>query len=157
MVYFYPYLPILLIVFAYRIADKLYDGKPQGAYRKEQFLLRSILGSFLFTGGLAIVQTYWGQTIPDAWFERSRYIRNLYVNIFPEESKSQNYRVSATIACGEDEFGNRAYFLHEATLPNGKKFELQIGEREVRLFEIVICKDWDDVRWGIELTNLPAD
>jgi len=101
-------------------------------------------------------------------FEKAEYTTQYYVNLFPKNSDSKNYRVKADIysVVSENSYTdgdsekvayNREYYIERAYFPNGGSvsFEDNVGSGE----SLVLNKkeylvDDDGEEWYVELTNV---
>lgn len=77
---------------------------------------------------------------------------NYYVNLFPEDENSKNYRV-----IGEVDFDSEtgSYSLIKATFPSGGyiTFEDYYSIDPLEFYEKVYLEDDDEIGWYVELTK----
>lgn len=114
---------------------------------------------FLLIAGYFLASWLFSSTIPGHWFEKGNYEAQIYVNIFPENNASKNYRIigdieRATDCPGEGHDCYSWYILKRATFPNTGYIEFD--DCEVKLNKKVYCTESNGAGWDIELTNIPA-
>lgn len=122
----------------------------------------------LFTLGKNSYIRSYGDEIIGSYFEKIDYRTKYYVNIFPDDESSKNYRLSAEIHVyseeeegepTEDSYGiehSNTYTTKYITLekvfwPN--EGYLNFNDCQLEIGEKVQCKDQNGMSWNIELTN----
>lgn len=109
------------------------------------------------------LSTY-GDTTIGHQFEKKEYVENYYVNLFPEGSVSENYRVRAEIEAEEDFIDDgddrghtvRVYHINEAYFPDGKTITFYGDNEPLKVNKRVHIEDDDGREWQVELTTIMA-
>jgi hypothetical protein len=116
--------------------------------------------------GKTIIQivgtSFWGNHKIGSFFEQSNYTAQYYVNLFPENSETKNYRLKADIESfveNDIDQDDRAHFWKEYHIvrvyfPNGGY--ISFGEQDNESLEIgkrINQTDNDGEGWGVELTG----
>lgn len=96
------------------------------------------------------INTKLGSTNIGGLFERINYTENYYVNLFPENAKSKNYKVEAEI-----EAAGGKYYIIKAYFPNGGHltFYDSLYFWPLKLNERVYLVDDSGTSWLVELTS----
>lgn len=109
-----------------------------------------IIISILIFLGITIKFTPFGSTQIGNLFERCQYKEYYYVNLFPENAESKNYKVKAQIEKIEDQ-----YFIIKAFFPNGGyiTFEDSYGFDSLVVNKKTSIIDDNNKNWDIILTK----
>lgn len=98
-----------------------------------------------------------------SFYENNEYTAKYFVNVFPENGKSKNYRVVAEIRASyneyweEDQDGNshpeyeRVYYLNKVYFDNSHT--LDFDEEELELNKRTLVRDNNGKSWYVELTD----
>lgn len=121
--------------------------------------------SFLVAVGLIFGTTHFGTKIPGSYLERSDYSGVFYINLFPDPHGIKSYRVPALInASVESETDQdeqlhswREYRLAIVFMPNTGKIPFYNADECLKLNEVVTLYDDHGKKWGVELTDHPAN
>jgi hypothetical protein len=134
-------------------------------WKINEFALLGILVVSLFFGYRfqEIAIGYVEKPIPNAFFEKSAYDGMFYVNAFPKENNSINYRVPALIHSYIETHSDpddkthsfRIYDLQYLEFPNRGKVYFDDGS-SLKLNQLVHCLDGGGREWNIELTDTPV-
>lgn len=117
------------------------------ATKKEKILVYGMC--FLISVGYLTMKDYWGSNTIGSFFSRNEFEAQYYVNIFPEDSKSKNYRLIADV----HQYDGNTIFLKKVYWPNGgySTFE-DLGDG--LCFEYATSWIDDNKRvWRVELTH----
>jgi hypothetical protein len=102
---------------------------------------------------LIIAISYWLFSYVSDSYNAIRYgSGTYYINLFPEDSKSKNYRIKGKV---EYEGDSQEYFLVKATFPNGGyiTFDGSYGDSPLEFYKKVYIEDDDGKGWYVELTK----
>lgn len=123
----------------------------KGAELKQQLITIGIGFCIIVT---ITIRTKFGSTNIGGLFERLNYTENYYVNLFPENAKSKNYKVEAEIEKTDGE-----YYLIEAHFPNGGylTFYDSLYWEPLKLNGKVYLIDDSGKGWNVELTSQKCD
>lgn len=95
-----------------------------------------------------------GDTTIGSIFEKKSYVENYYVNLFPENAESKNYKVEAEIEKqGQGYYIVKAYFPHSGYIT----FENYGYDESLVLNNKVRITDDKGKIWAIELTNAKVE
>jgi hypothetical protein len=113
-----------------------------------------LLGFFLFVGWL-ILHWFFGTEIPGHWLEKSSYQTQLFVNVFPDNDKTKNYRLVGNVEryndCDGDDGCVKGYYVKNISFPN--KGYIEFDACEISLNKKQHCIDYDGKEWYVELTD----
>lgn len=122
----------------------------------------------LFAWGKNSYIRSYGDEILGSYFEKSEYKTQYYVNVFPDDEGSKNYRLPADIhvyteteegETSEDRFGQehtetyttKYIIIDKVFWPNGGY--LDFDDCQLEMGDKVLCSDQEGRDWYIELTN----
>ncbi len=128
---------------------------------------QKILGTiFVITVAIGIVwapiSIFYQREEVGSLLEKRDYTARYYVNLFPEEHDSKNYRVSADIQAtkesyndGDTSYSYRVYYIERAYFPNGGSvsFEDNGYNESLVVGEKISVLDDDGKEWYVELTS----
>jgi hypothetical protein len=108
-----------------------------------------------------MISRFWGQPIIGAYFEKNRpYDTRYYVNLFPENADSKNYRLVGDITVYDGncydtgdstECDPGTVSLNSVNWPNGGSSYFDDCALEK---DKVLCTDNEDRGWYVEFTNI---
>jgi hypothetical protein len=157
---------LVCIIFCIRII--VWEGLERKNFVSAITIGHALAVYLLFAWGKNSYIRSYGDEILGSYFEKSEYKTQYYVNVFPDDEDSKNYRLPADIhvyseteegETSEDRFGqehtetytNKYIILDKAFWPNGGY--LDFHDCQVEIGDKVLCSDQDGRNWYIELTN----
>lgn len=108
--------------------------------------------------GWLIIKQFFTVSIPGHWNEKASYETQIYVNLFPNNSDSKNYRLIGDLqkdfqcdGSDDNDVCWNTYYVSRITFPNLGYIEFD--ECDVKLYEKVSCIDTHNTTWDVELTD----
>lgn len=158
---FVPLLIAAIFSLLYFLLGKMW-GRPardiSGMSKREMEISRVVVQAiicgvcYLIFHGL-FIDYYGNDTIGD-FFEKNNHKARYYVNLFPSEAGSKNYRLMADLSIQCDEEEGREIHLDRVYWPNGGCS--YFDECSIRVGEKNSCTDQNDREWDVELTTQKA-
>lgn len=157
---------LVCIIFCIRIL--IWEGLERKNFVSPITIGHALAIYLLFAWGKnSYIRTY-GDEIIGSYFEKSEYNTQYYVNVFPDDEGSKNYRLPAEIhvyseteegETSEDRFGQehtetyttKYIIIEKAFWPNGGY--LDFDDCQLEIGDKVLCSDQEGRDWYIELTN----
>jgi hypothetical protein len=121
--------------------------------------MRVLFGAVGLALVLLLLQDWFRQSVPGAFFERYSYSAEVYVNLFPDGSTTKNYRVPALIEAStrEDSDGGstnlwKVYRLKQVSFPGRGRISFTNSDESLELGRKVMLHDDENRKWEVELT-----
>jgi hypothetical protein len=132
--------------------------------KKEKYKMHVGWGIILLVCVSSVFINRFGSTNIGSPIEKSEYSAKYYIHLYPENSKSRNYKVPALISSEmierDDEPSERVYHLEKVFWPNGRvltfyeyKDNVTCGEDGLQLGKKTTYQDDMGRYWQVELTN----
>lgn len=159
-------LVLVCVIFCIRII--IWEGLDRKNFISPITIGHALAIYLLFSWGKNSYIRSYGDEIIGSYFEKSQYKTKYYVNVFPDDNESKNYRLQADIhvysdteegETSEDRFGQehtetyttKYIILEKVFWPNGGY--LDFDDCQLEIGDKVYCSDQDGRYWYIELTN----
>lgn len=154
------------IIFCFRIL--IWEGLERKNFVSPITIGHALAIYLLFAWGKNSYIRSYGDEILGSYFEKSEYKTQYYVNVFPDDEGSKNYRLPADIhvyseteegETSEDRFGQehtesyttKYIIVDKVFWPNGGY--LDFDDCQLEIGDKVLCSDQEGRDWYIELTN----
>jgi hypothetical protein len=120
----------------------------------------STVVALIFIGivGWWLLHVFFATTIPGNWLEKGDYEAKVYVNLFPDDDSTKNYRLVGDIerssdcdSDGESSSCYSSYYLHKITFPD--EGHIAFDDCTIELHKKNYCQDDDGTDWDVELTD----
>jgi hypothetical protein len=162
------FIGLVLICTIFCIRILIWEGIERGKFTSPIVIGHALLIYMLFTWGKNTYISSYGDEILGSYFEKFEYRTQYYVNVFPDDESTKNYRLPAEIhVYSEEEEGEptedvygiehsntyttKYIVLDKVFWPNGGY--LDFNDCQLEIGKKVMCNDQDGVSWNVELTN----
>lgn len=123
--------------------------KKDNLFSIRSFSVYILIVSYLLGLGYLTMKEYWGSDTIGSFFSKYEYSAKYYVYLFPEGSKSKNYKVPA-----EFHVNGKAASIYQIKWPNGGYTVFDSDElEELYNRESIHLYDSDDRYWTVVLTD----